>query len=148
MESTKTDRDQRLVLPSELVEILEWHVARLPAGPMQESGLLFPGETGRYRSASCLDKPFAAVAAAIGLAYSVTPRAMRRTFQDLAREAGVHDVVTRAISGHATETMQHHYSTARDHEVVAGLAKVIDLAQVRESLVEPQPLRRQRRRVA
>jgi hypothetical protein len=53
---------------------------------------------------------------------------MRRTCQDLAREAGIHDVITRAISGHATEAMQRHYSTARDHEVAAGLAKVIDLA--------------------
>src|SRR5262245_32825278 len=32
---------------------------------------------------------------------SVTPRAMRRTFQDLARAAEVQDIVTRSISGHS-----------------------------------------------
>lgn len=56
---------------------------------------------------------------------------MRRTFQDLAREANVRDVVTRAISGHATESMQRNYSTARDREITAGLASVIDLATAR-----------------
>jgi hypothetical protein len=35
-----------------------------------------------------------------------------RTFQDLCRAVEVGDVVTRSISGHATEAMQRHYSTA------------------------------------
>ncbi len=67
---------------------------------------------------------------------------MRRTYQDLVRAAGVHDAVTRAISGHATPAMQLHYSTARGDEVrsalaqVAGIAtagKVIDLATARRA---------------
>lgn len=132
MESTKTGRDQRIKLPTPAVEILRWHIDQL-AGPAAGSPLLFPTEAGGFRSSSCLDHPFAAVGKAIGLTYPVTPRAMRRTFQDLAREAEVHDVVTRAISGHATESMQRHYSTARDHEVSAGLAKVIDLATARRA---------------
>ncbi len=66
---------------------------------------------------------------------------MRRTYQDRTRAAGVHDAVTRAISGHATSAMQLHYSTARGDEVrtalaqVAGIAtcaKVIDLAEARQ----------------
>ena len=57
---------------------------------------------------------------------------MRRTFQDLARAAQVHDVVTRAISGHSTETMQRHYSTVNGDEMRAGLAKVIDIATGRK----------------
>jgi hypothetical protein len=65
---------------------------------------------------------------------------MRRTYQDLARALGIHDAVTRAISGHATVEMQMRYSTARSHEVrdalaqmsgVAMGAKVIDLASAR-----------------
>lgn len=146
MDATKTGRDQRLLLPRELVEILEWHVANLPAGPMRNSELLFPSEIGGYRSGSCLDRPFDKVAKELHLGYPISPRAMRRTFQDLAREAKVASVVTRAISGHATAAMQAHYSTPRDHEVVNGLAKVIDIAKVRDSLVTPNPQRRQRRR--
>jgi len=37
---------------------LRWHADRLPAGPMRESELLFPSETGGFRSAMVLDKPF------------------------------------------------------------------------------------------
>jgi hypothetical protein len=64
----------------------------------------------------------------------VSPKAMRRTFQDLARAAEVKDIVTRAISGHATETMQHHYSTVAADEKKLAIAKVIELAGVRKTL--------------
>jgi len=59
---------------------------------------------------------------------------MRRTFRDLARAAEVKDIVTRAISGHATETMQHHYSTVAAAEKQHAIAKVIELAGVRGAL--------------
>lgn len=50
---------------------------------------------------------------------------MRRTSQDLGRQARVHDFVVRAISGHATVAMQERYSSVAGDEVRAGLAKVI-----------------------
>jgi hypothetical protein len=53
---------------------------------------------------------------------------MRRTFQDLARAAEVRDIVTRAVSGHATEAMQQRYSTVSMDERREGLAKVISIA--------------------
>jgi ATP phosphoribosyltransferase regulatory subunit HisZ len=59
---------------------------------------------------------------------------MRRTFQDSARAAEVRDVVTRAISGHATETMQQHYSTVAPEEMRQNLAKVISLLGVKEKM--------------
>jgi hypothetical protein len=134
MEKPKTGLRQRLTLPEELMELLEWHVDRLPDGPMKESVLLFPSETGGFRSGSCLDKPFDEVVTAMKLKKRITPRAMRRTFQDLARAAEVKDVVTRAVSGHATEAMQQHYSTVSPIEMKASLAKVIDLAGIRKAL--------------
>ncbi|MBK6533417.1 MAG: site-specific integrase [Deltaproteobacteria bacterium] len=109
MGTTKTGVPQHITLPKALVAVLRWHIDMLPEGLMTESELLFPSETGSFRAPSALDKPFAAVAKAIGLRKHITPRAMRRTFQDLARKAKVEDIVTRAVSGHATETMQHHY---------------------------------------
>ena len=118
----------RVPLPRELVDILEWHVDRLPEGPMRESDLLFPSETGGYRAASCLTKPIAAIAKAAKIKKHLTAKLMRRTFQDLGRAAQVHDLVVRAISGHATSEMQQHYSTVAGEEVRAGLAKVIFLA--------------------
>jgi hypothetical protein len=133
MNTTKTKRHQRIDLPVEVVDILRWHVEQLPDGPMSESELLFPSTTGGFRSRSVLDKPFRDVADAMGLSHRFTPRGMRRTFQDLARAAEVNDVVTRAISGHATEAMQRHYSTVRGDEVRTGLAKVITLAGLRDA---------------
>lgn len=135
MEGTKTGIEhwQRLKLPGELIEVLEWHIDRLE-GEALASELLFPSDTGGFRSHSCLDKPFEAVSKTIGLAKRITPRAMRRTFQDLCRAAEVKDVVARAISGHATETMQRHYSSVGDPEVQSGIARVIDLMKIREAI--------------
>ena len=65
----------------------------------------------------------------MGLTKRVTPRALRRTFNDLARAAQVQDVVTRSISGHLTEGMQRHYSTVSGDEQRQALAKVIDLTR-------------------
>ena len=91
----------------------------------------------RVSSAHFLDidakirKPFAAVATAIGMKKQVTPKAMRRTFQDLACAAEVKDIVTRAIAGHATS------SVGADEKKLA-IAKVIELGGA------PQSPRRER----
>jgi len=138
METTKTGQHQRLKLPEELMAILRWHVEKLTPG-RSETDLLFPPRWGDgFMSASALDKPFKEVTAALKkegkLDKKITPRAMRRTFQDLAREAQVRDIVTRAISGHATEQMQRHYSTVNPREVEESIGKVISLARAREVL--------------
>lgn len=123
MEKTKTGKDNTIALPPEVLAELKRHVDALD-GKMAKSDLLFPSETGELRTRNVLAKPFAAIAKELGLTFTLTPRGMRRTFNDAARAAGVRDVVTRSISGHTTETMQHHYSTARDEEQREALAKV------------------------
>jgi integrase len=132
METTKTGKLQRITLPDDLIEILDWHVKQLPEGPMRDSDLLFPSETGNYRAASCLDRPFREITTQLKWKKEITPRAMRRTFQDLARAAEVRDIVTRSVSGHSTEAMQRHYSTVTSAEQKAGLARVVSLAKFRE----------------
>jgi integrase len=137
MARTKTKIRQHIMLPPVLIDILRWHVVtQLTTDAMRESELMFPAEDGGFRSRSALKKPFVSVANAIGLKKHVSPKAMRRTFQDLARAAEVKDIVTRAISGHATETMQHHYSTVAADEKKLAIAKVIELAGVRKALPE------------
>lgn len=138
MEATKTGKRQTIPLPPQLLEVLRWHVDLLD-GERAESDLLFPSETGGLRSTSTLDKVFRKVAKAAGIRKRLTPRSGRRTFQDLTRAAGVHAFVTRAVSGHQTEDMHELYSTASRSEITDGLAKVIELARVRESLAAPGP---------
>jgi integrase len=117
----------RLKLPQALMNVLRWHVDRLPEGPMRESDLLFPSETGSYRAPSCLDKPIKAIAKAAKIDKHLSAKLMRRTFQDLGRVGKVNDLVVRSISGHATIAMQHHYSTVADEEVDSGLDTISSL---------------------
>jgi len=128
MDRTKTALDQEIPLPMAAQQALKNHVASLPEGPMRDSMYLFPSLTGGMRTRSVLDKPFAEVLESLNWKMRFTPRGMRRTFQDLARQAEVHDVVTRAISGHQTERMQRHYSTAHREEMRVAVGKVVSLA--------------------
>jgi len=67
----------------------------------------------------------------MGLKKKITARAMRRTFQDLAREANIDSIVKRNICGHATEKMSELYSTVRQQEIEEAVGKVISLAGYR-----------------
>lgn len=129
---TKTKRDQTIALPREVLDVLRWHCeTQMVTWQMRESELLFPTRQGGYRSRSCLDKPFAVITEACGFTKRITPRALRRTFQDLSREARLEGVVAKAISGHQTDAMRVHYSTAHDEEVKRGIARVVDLTSRR-----------------
>jgi len=88
---------------------------------------LFPAVNGKFRSPSVLDRPLDDVALELGLEKKITQRALRRTFNDLARAAEVNDVVTRSISGHLTERMRQHYSSVNASEQREARAKVIRL---------------------
>jgi integrase len=131
MRTTKQRHRYTIGLPAEAMQVLEWHVqTQLRTPEQQASELLFPAVDGRFRSPSVLKKPFAEATEELGLTKHVTPRALRRTFNDLARAAQVQDVVTRSISGHLTEGMQRHYSTVSGDEQRQALAKVIDLTRL------------------
>ncbi len=100
MDQTKTKRDQTIRLTKVVLDVLKWHVeTQLRTEPQKKSELLFPTEEGGIRSRSCLDKPFAKVTAACGIKKTITPRAMRRTFKDLSREAKLNAVVARRSAG-------------------------------------------------
>jgi integrase len=129
MQTTKQRRRYGIDLPPEAMAILKWHVETQLTTPEQRaSDLLFPSVNGKFRSPSVLNKPMAEVAEDLQLGKRFTQRGLRRTFNDLARAARVDDLVTRSISGHLTERMQHHYSTVNAAEQREALAQVIRLA--------------------
>jgi integrase len=137
MEMTKINHDQVIKLPDFVMHVLRWHVDKqLVTREMERSELLFPSETGGFRSNSALAKPFRAVAKAMRLTKQISPKAMRRSFQDAMREAEVANVVVRSISGHLTEQMQQRYSTARGHEQESAIARIIDLTRVQRRVQE------------
>ena len=138
MNRTKTKRDLEIKVPELLLEVLKWHVeTQLLTDEQKASDLLFPREDGGVRDPKLLRKPFDHVATLLSLMKRITPRAMRRSFQDLARSAQVNDVVTRSISGHATEQMQRHYSTVSESEQAEGLAKVLSMMDFRNRKPAP-----------
>ncbi len=125
---TKTAKDTTVTLPPSVLTVLKWHVkTQMKTQEMRDSELLFPSEEGGFRSRSCLDKPFDRVTAECGIAKNITPRALRRTFQDLSRAAQIEGVVAKAISNHATDAMRIKYSTAQEEEVLQGIARVVNL---------------------
>jgi integrase len=133
MEMTKTNHDQVIKLPDFVMSVLRWHVDKqLVTRGMERSELLFPSETGGFRHNSALTKPFRAIAKVMGLKKRISPKAMRRSFQDAMREAEVANVVVRSISGHLTEQMQQRYSTARGHEQESAIARIIDLTRIQQ----------------
>jgi integrase len=131
MEGVKTGGEERVQIPETLLAVLRWHVeTQLRSAAQRQSDLLFPALHGGFRAGSVLDEPFREVAKTMKLSKRITPRGMRRTFQDLCRAAEVGDLVTRSISGHATEAMQRHYSTVALEEQRRGLANVLNLIGV------------------
>ena len=137
MEMTKTNHDQVIKLPEFVISVLRWHVDKqLVTREMERSELLFPSETGGFRSNSALAKPFRTIAKAMGIQKQISPKAMRRSFQDAMREAQVANVVVRSISGHLTDQMQQRYSTARGHEQESAIARIIDLTRLRRRVRE------------
>lgn len=151
MVGTKNGHDLTIKLAPEVVGVLRWQVERLErenarravrfpenAAAMAESELLFPAEPngrnrgGGFRSKTSLNHAFASVGTAIGLRYKVTPRALRRSFQDLVRAASISDTVARAVCGHRTPAMTAHYSTVRSDEQESAMGKIINLASARQ----------------
>jgi integrase len=128
MRTTKQKWRYAIELPKEAIAVLRWHVdTQLETPEQQDSDLLFPSVTGGFRTPKLLNQPLAEVAEELGLTKKITQKALRRTFNDLARKARVNDLVTRSISGHLTEQMQQHYSTVNRTEQREALAKVIRL---------------------
>ena len=99
---------------------------------MRDSDLLFPSDTGGFRAPSALDKPFLAVANELELTKTITPKAMRRTFQDLARNADIEQIVRQKIRGHATDETSELYSTIPQPEIEQAVGKIISIAGYRK----------------
>jgi integrase len=137
MQKTKTGVRQRINVPSQVMEVLRWHVDTMLRTPEQQaSDLLFPRNDGLIRSESALKKSFVEVGRLIGLKKKFSPRGLRRTFNDLARTAKVESIVTKSISGHLTDRMKDHYSTVSPDEQRESIGRVLKLVEPHASVVD------------
>jgi len=141
--STKTDDPRRIVVVKPLAEVLaeqrRWLVATQHPG--LSSGLVFPAsplqaragakrrgtdEMSWYRSPTIFKEPLRKVVDAAGIT-DISAHSLRRTWENLMREAGVDQLVRRALSGWRTERAQAIYATVAKEERDAAGAAVVRL---------------------
>lgn len=105
---TKSKRSRTVPLVPELFQILEQHRAREMKRRAQACELVWCTEDGKPRSRTWAAK---ALDRAIKIAETkrITPHGFRHTWNDILRRVTTTDV-TKAITGHVTETMREHYS--------------------------------------
>lgn len=133
---TKTKKDLCAFLPPSMLDILRAHVGRL-RGMQKDSELLFPPKWTRttetavgYQSRWGLRDPLKRICEAAKIKKHLTPRMMRRTYNDLCRAAEVREIVQMSMSGHATKEMVELYSTIAETEGKASLARMCAIAGV------------------
>lgn len=125
MDCTKTGEDIEIALPPEAIELLRAHLAQRPA-ELQSCELLFPRLNGQLLGRNDFGEAYKKARVLLGWTDRwLTPRSMRRTFQDTTRAAQVRDLVTRSISGHSSATMQQRYSTVSQEEQRAAVAAAL-----------------------
>lgn len=123
---TKTGVDITLWLPQSLCDVLDEHISSL-RGHQAAGDLLFSKPDGSVVCREQLVRAFRRAAKEIGIKHKVTPRAMRRTFQDLARLNRTDPFTVRAISGHSSEQMRMLYSTPNSKEVSKTIDRVLQV---------------------
>ncbi|WP_394836270.1 site-specific integrase [Pendulispora rubella] len=130
MNTTKTGRRDRIHVPAEVMGVLRWHVdTQLTTPEQQASELLFPADDGGCRSEGFLAKVFPKVCRMIGLKKKLTPKGMRRTFNDLSRLVSMDDVIQKSISGWTSPRMRELYSTVHPAEQRESIGRVLRLVQ-------------------
>lgn len=132
--SRKKRAPRKIPLSPELEEVLKWqrrYLMQKQARGLAE-GWMFPTIRGTLRSSACLTKPWRHCCQEAGIESHFTPHGLRRTFNDLARRAGVDPIVTKALTGHVTERMREHYSSVRLDEKKQALANVVSLIHRRK----------------
>ncbi len=144
----KLKQGKRFVLAylnPELLDILRWHRDRME-GNRAESDLLFPplytkawrGEASGFMARSALAKILPMLCEKAGIEKHLTPRFMRRTYQDWCRAANVGNDIQKAMSGHATDKMKEWYSTLGETEgrkALASMCKIAGIASARRPVI-------------
>ena len=141
----KTDDPRRITVVDEVRVVLDeqrqWLLSTQHPG--LASGLVFPGRSRQakagktrrgedevrwYRSPTALRKPLDLAASTAKVA-RISPHGLRRTFEDLLREAGVEEMVRRAVAGWRTEKAQGIYATVSRRDRDAAAAAVVKLVR-------------------
>ena len=126
--TTKTGKTRSVPLVPELAVVLREHreclVARQAKG--LEEGWMFPSAVGGLHPKEVLRKPLRKALKSAGIVRRFTIHGFRRTFNNLSRQVAG-EIVTRAITGHATQSMTEHYSHVGGAEKLAAAGQIVRL---------------------
>lgn len=110
-------------LQPELATILREHRQRMleAQSPGLDSGWVFPAvRTGKLRGSGSMTKAWKTCLTKAAITERFTPPGLRRTFNDMLRQAHVDPVISKALIGHVTDEMREHYSTVRPRREARG----------------------------
>ena len=132
--STKNDSNKFLPLAPEILSVLQAHIQGLirRQAPGIEKGILFPSRVGTYRTPSSVFKAWQNVSRKMDLPWTVQPHDLRRSYQNLLRQANVGPVVQQALMGHSSAEMTEHYSFVQMDEKRQAQQNVISLFDFRK----------------
>ncbi len=125
---TKTSTNRTVPLHPVVADILRTHRAWQEHTKVRggEKGMLFPSKTGGHRFSNVFTKPLGRCAQKAGIDKHVTAHTMRRTFNNLARQAAG-DIVARSMTGHTTSAMTEHYSHVTHEEKARAINNALGL---------------------
>jgi integrase len=131
MDSTKTgDEDEPKLVPllPQVAEVLRAHRQKMLATqhPGLKAGWVFPTENGTLHKGSPLRRVLDAACKACETKHRVTCHGLRHTANDLLRRVADGEVV-RAIIGHSTVAMTHHYSHVDEGEKRVAANRVLEV---------------------
>lgn len=128
----KANKTRVVALDPFVVDMLKSHrrtmMAKQPAG--WDKGIVFPNTKGEFFYPSLLVKPYKRIMSEIGVDKHITNHSMRRTYNNMMREAGVDRFTLQAMMGHCSNEMTDHYSEVSDDErrraVEKGLSAIFE----------------------
>jgi integrase len=128
--TTKTGTKRSAALHPIILEVIKAHRTSLVARklPVMGTAWVFPSGTGRCHRASYLKRPFERVLKAAKIEKHFSPHGMRRTFNNLMRQAQVDRTLLHSMIGHSSDKMTELYSHVdRDEKLAAvdRLAKIV-----------------------
>ena len=137
---TKNESSKYLPLPQEILDVLKAHIAGLHRreAPGIDKGILFPSRNGTYRVPSSVFKAWRDVSQRMDLPWVVQPHDLRRSYQNLLRQANVGPVVQQALMGHSSAEMTEHYSFVQMDEKRVAHSNVVSMFDFKKSTSNEQ----------
>jgi integrase len=109
--------------------------------PVIGPGLIFPSATGGYHVPSYLEKPFRRMLRVAGITKHLSAHGMRRTANNLMRQADVDRIVLHATIGHSSDAMTELYSHVGREEKHAAMQKLFLVVHPEQRTPERSPNR-------